>query len=255
MSLAKFGPQARVTGKFALRSPAPVSLPRVLSKFGLCSRSQAEVLIRTGRVRVDSRVVRDSGLRVDPKRVEISVDGQRLVSEEKVYLMLNKPRGLLTTLGDPQGRLTIYDCLASHDLPFLAPVGRLDKASEGLLLMTNDTRWAHRLLDPASNVDKVYHVRIDCLPDDALLNRLQDGVVHEGERLAAKSAKPLRSGERNAWLEIVLNEGRNRQIRRLLEASGIEVLRLVRISVGGLQLGDLRKGQFRYLTDAESRSQ
>nr|WP_238180011.1 pseudouridine synthase [Methylobacterium oxalidis] len=222
-----------------------------MSKFGLCSRSQAEVLVRTGRVRVDGRIVRDSGFRVDPRRVAISVDGKRLVSEAKVYLMLNKPRGLLTTFGDPQGRLTIYDCLAGHELPFVAPVGRLDMASEGLLLMTNDTRWAQRLLDPASNVEKVYHVQIDRQLDDALLTRLEGGVTHEGEKLTAGSAKRLRTGERNAWLEIVLTEGRNRQIRRLMEVVGAEVVRLVRVSVGGLALGELPKGGFRHLSDFE----
>ncbi|UGB26027.1 pseudouridine synthase [Methylorubrum sp. B1-46] len=211
----------------------------------------AEALIESGRVRVDGRVVRNAGVRVDPQRAAICVDGRRLVSAAKVYLLLNKPRGLLTTYGDPQGRKTVYDCLAGHDLPFLAPVGRLDCASEGLLLMTNDTRWAHRLLDPASNVDKVYHVQIDCRPDEALLSSLREGAVDDGERLTAKSVAPLRVGERNAWLEVVLSEGRNRQIRRLMALNGVGVLRLVRVAVAGLRLGDVRKGAFRHLTDAE----
>lgn len=252
MSLSTPSSQNRARGRFAAHSsPPPVSLPRVLSKFGFCSRRLAEVLIESGRVRVDGRVVRSASVRVDPQRAVICVDGRRLVSAAKVYLLLNKPRGLLTTYGDPQGRKTVYDCLAGHDLPFLAPVGRLDCASEGLLLMTNDTRWAHRLLDPASNVDKVYHVQIDRTPDEALLTGLREGAVHDGERLAAKSVAPLRVGERNAWLEVVLSEGRNRQIRRMMALNGAEVLRLVRVAVGGLRLGDVRKGAFRHLTDAE----
>ena len=145
----------------------------------------------------------------------------------------------------------MYDCLEGLDLPFVAPVGRLDKASEGLLLLTNDTRWAQRVLDPASNVEKVYHVQIDRLPDGTMLERLQAGMVLDGERLVAKSARVLRTGARNAWLEVVLTEGKNRQIRRLLDAVGVEVLRLVRIAVGGLRLRDLPRGEIRHLTPSE----
>jgi 23S rRNA pseudouridine2605 synthase len=202
-------------------------------------------------VRVDGRVVRDAGMRVDPGRALIHVDERRLVSAAKVYLLLNKPRGLLTTYDDPQDRGTVYDCLAGHNLPFVGPVGRLDKASEGLLLMTNDTRWANHLLDPASNVDKIYHVQIGRRPDETLLAGLRAGAVHEGETLSVKSVSSLRAGDRNAWLEVVLTEGRNRQIRRLMALSGAEVLRLVRVAIGGLGLGDVRKGEFRHLTEAE----
>lgn len=179
------------------------------------------------------------------------MDDEPIVAERKVYLMLNKSRGLVTTRDDPQARATVYGCLEGLGLPFVAPVGRLDKASEGLLLMTNDTRWAQRVLDPASNVEKVYHVQIDCLPDEGMLERLQAGMVLDGERLVARSASLLRVGVRNAWLEVVLNEGRNRQIRRLLGAVGAEVLRLVRVDVGGVRLGDLPRGAVRHLTPAE----
>ncbi len=230
---------------------AVVSLPRALSKLGFCSRTQAEALIAEGRVRVDGRIVRNATARVDPGRARITVDGQPVVAERKVYLMLNKPRGLVTTRDDPQERATVYDCLEGIELPFVAPVGRLDKASEGLLLMTNDTRWAQRVLDPASNVEKVYHVQIDKLPDEEMLDRLQAGMMLDGERLVAKSASLLRAGASNAWLEVVLNEGRNRQIRRLLGAVDAEVLRLVRIDVGGVRLGDLPRGAVRHLTPAE----
>jgi 23S rRNA pseudouridine2605 synthase len=228
-----------------------VSLPRALSKLGFCSCTQAEALIMEGRVRVDCRVVRNVAARVDPGRARITIDGQPVVAERKVYLMLNKPRGLITTRDDPHERATVYDCLEGLDLPFLAPVGRLDKASEGLLLLTNDTRWAQRVLDPASNVEKVYHVRIDRLPDEAMLERLQAGMVLDGERLVARSARTLRAGTRNAWLEVVLNEGRNRQIRRLLGEVGGDVLRLLRIDVGGVRLGDRPRGAVRHLTPAE----
>lgn len=230
---------------------AGVSLNRALSKLGLCSRKQAELLIAEGRVQVGGKVVRDPSLRVDLGRDRIAVDGEQIVGEAKVYLMINKPRGQVTTRDDPQDRGTVYDCLVELELPFVSPVGRLDKASEGLLLMTNDTRWANRLLDPASHVAKTYHVQIGTAPDEAMLARFRDGAIVDGELLTASSIELLRSGGRTAWLEIVLDEGRNRQIRRLLEAFDIEVLRLVRVAIGGLQLGELAKGKARHLTSEE----
>lgn len=230
-------------------SPA-VSLCRALSKLGLCSRKQAEILVAEGRVRVAGKIVRNGSLRVDPSRDRIEVDGSRVVAERKVYLMINKPRGLVTTRDDPQDRGTVYDCLAELDLPFVSPVGRLDKASEGLLLMTNDTRFAQRLLDPASHLAKVYHVQIGALPDAALLARLRAGATVD-EDLTARSIEILRSGTSTAWLEITLDEGRNRHIRRLLGAHDVEVLRLVRVAIGRLQLGDLAKGKARHLTAEE----
>ncbi|MER8705456.1 rRNA pseudouridine synthase [Mesorhizobium sp. M1088] len=231
--------------------PPGVSLCRALSKLGLCSRKQAELLVSEGRVRVAGKIVRNGSMRVDPGRDRIEVDGRRVAAERKVYLMLNKPRGLVTTRDDPQDRGTVYDCLAGLDLPFVSPVGRLDKASEGLLLMTNDTRFAQRLLDPASHVAKTYHVQIGALPDEAMLARLRAGATVDGELLAARSIELLRGGTSTAWLEIVLDEGRNRHIRRLLAAHDIEVLRLVRIAIGSLQLGDLAKGKARHLSAEE----
>lgn len=202
-------------------------------------------------MQVNGKTVRDALLRIDPDRDRITVDGERVVAERKVYLMLNKPRGLVTTRDDPESRGTVYDCLEGLDLPFVSPVGRLDKASEGLLLMTNDTRWANGLLDPASHVAKTYHVQIAAVPDEEMLDRFRQGAVADGELLTASSITLLRSGGRTAWLEVVLDEGRNRQIRRLLGAFDIEVLRLVRVAIGGLQLGELAKGQARHLTSEE----
>ena len=202
-------------------------------------------------MQVGGKTVRDALLRIDPDRDRIAVDGERVVAERKVYLMLNKPRGLVTTRDDPEGRGTVYDCLEGLDLPFVAPVGRLDKASEGLLLMSNDTRWANGLLDPASHVAKTYHVQIAAAPDEAMLERFRQGAVVDGELLTASSIALLRSGGRTAWLEIVLDEGRNRHIRRLLAAHGIEVKRLIRIAIGRLPLGGLAKGTARHLTPEE----
>jgi len=226
-------------------------LARVLSKLGVCSRTQAQALVVAGRVRVDGRVVRDPEAPTDARRARVTVDDAAVGAAEKVYLMLNKPRGLVTTASDEHGRDTVYALLREVSLPWLAPVGRLDKASEGLLLLTNDSAWAARLTDPAAHVDKTYHVQIDALPGAALLQRLQAGIDDGGERLSAKSVRELRRGEKNAWLEVVLDEGRNRQIRRLLAAFDIEVLRLVRVAIGPLALGDLAKGKWRMLSAAE----
>lgn len=226
-------------------------IARVLSKQGLCSRTQAAAWVREGRVAVNGRVVRDPEHPVRADRDRLALDGRELAAAERVYLALNKPRGLVTTASDERGRATVYACLEGADLPWLAPVGRLDQASEGLLLMSNDPAWAAGITDPARGPLKTYHVQVDAIPDAGLLARLESGVVDAGEPLAAHSARLLRSGSRNAWLEIVLDEGRNRQIRRLLAANGLAVLRLVRVAIGPVVLGELGKGQWRRLDPAE----
>ncbi|GAB3088679.1 pseudouridine synthase [Lysobacter terrae] len=232
-------------------------LARALSKRGVCSRTEAARWIAAGRVSVDGRVVRDPEFPISADgRQRILVDGQGLADATRFYVMLNKPRGLVTTARDERGRDTVYRCfegaqIDGEALPWLAPVGRLDQASEGLLLFCNDPEWAARITDPLTGPDKTYHVQIDTLPDESLLAALERGVDHEGERLRAKSARLLRAGERNAWIEVVLDEGRNRQIRRLLAAFDIGVLRLVRVAIGDLVLGELPKGQWRRLSEAE----
>jgi 23S rRNA pseudouridine2605 synthase len=232
-----------------------VSLARALSKLGVCSRSEGEAIVAAGRVHVNGSLQREPTFRVDMNRDRIEVDGRVIDAGARVYLMLNKPRGLVTTRSDPQGRDTVYTCLAADtSLPFVSPVGRLDKASEGLLLFTNDTRWASQLLDPATHVDRVYHVQIDRVADDALLERITTGVTDDGIALAAKAARLLRHGGRNSWLEVILDEGKNRHIRRLLAALGVEVLRLVRVAFGPLVLGDLPKGKVRRLRAEEVRA-
>ena len=228
-----------------------VSLARALSKLGYCSRSRAADLVRAGRVTVDGVTHRNPAFRVDVDRDRLAVDGRPVTAAERVYLMLNKPRGLVTTTADEQGRETVYRCLDGPTLPWVAPVGRLDKASEGLLLFTNDTRWAARLLDPGTHVDKTYHVQVDRVADEGLLQQVLAGVTEGSERLEVKEARLLRRGTRTSWLEIVLDEGKNRHIRRQLGALGVEVLRLVRVAIGPLALGDLEKGTYRHLTVAE----
>lgn len=225
-------------------------LARALSKLGFCSRSEAAELIRTGRVRLNGAVHRDAETPVRPGRDQIEVDGRGVKAAEKVYWMLNKPRGIVTTAEDEQGRETVYEFLPKGT-PWMGPVGRLDKGSEGLLLMTNDTEWAARITAPESHLDKTYHVQIGVVADSSLLAKLENGVVEGKETLKAKSAELLRSGEKNCWLEIVLDEGKNRQIRRMLEACGVEVLRLIRVKIGALELGDLAKGKARQLIREE----
>ena len=245
------------TARDAARPRLPVAqgirhgLARVLSKQGTCSRSEAARWIAAGRVSVDGRIVRDPEFPVIAGRAFVRVDGLASAAPERIYLMLNKPRGLVTTARDEQGRDTVYRCLDGAGLPWVAPVGRLDKASEGLLLFTNDPEWAARITEPSTGPDKTYHVQIDALPDDVLLQRLKAGVSVDGEHLSARDVRVLRSGERNAWLAIVLEEGRNRQIRRLLAAFDVGVLRLVRVAVGPLALGDLGKGAWRMLEPHE----
>jgi 23S rRNA pseudouridine2605 synthase len=207
--------------------------------------------VREGRIRVNGRVVNDAELPVRQGVDRIEIDGQESAAVARIVLMLNKPRGLVTTVKDERGRETVYSCFADAELPWLAPVGRLDKASEGLLLFSNDPAWAARITAPATGPSKTYHVQVDRLPDAGLLAALERGVMVEGERLQAGSARILRSGDKHSWLEIVLNEGRNRQIRRLLEALEIAVLRLVRVGIGSLALGSLAKGRWRMLTQIE----
>ena len=226
-------------------------IARVISKLGIASRSEAARWVLAGRVAINGRVVRDPEHPVLQGRDRIRLDDRAVDVMARVYVMLNKPRGLVTTTNDERGRDTIYRCFDDHTLPWLAPVGRLDKASEGLLLLSNDPQWAARITDPAVGIDKTYHVQIDRVPDPAWLQRLLAGVDEGGERLAAQSVRLLRAGTRNAWVEIVLDEGRNRQIRRLLAGNDTRVLRLIRVAIGSLPLGDLAKGAWRMLTVEE----
>lgn len=228
-----------------------VGLARALSKLGYCSRSQAESLIRAGHVQLNGTARHDPELPVLLGRDRIEVRGQLVRPAGKVYLMLNKPRGLVTTASDEKGRPTIYSNLSSK-LPWVAPVGRLDKASEGLLLLTNDPEWAAGVTAPESHLAKIYHVQASGLRDAAVTDVLVKGFrVAGADFLKVKEARVLRQGDRNTWLAITLEEGKNRHIRRMLEHLGIEVLRLVRVAIGPLAMRDLAKGASRPLTAEE----
>ncbi len=226
-------------------------LARALSKLGVCSRTHAAEMIRAGRVAVNGRVQLDPERPTAALAERIEVDGVAIQGRRRVYLALNKPRGLIVSASDERGRDTIYELLKDAALPWIAPVGRLDKASEGLLLLSNDPEWAAGITNPSGHVAKTYHAQVQGVPDDTVLNAIKTGVEDRGERLAATPVRVLRTGEKNAWLEIVLEEGRNRHIRRLLAALDYPVLRLVRIAIGPIALGTLAKGEWRHLTRDE----
>jgi 23S rRNA pseudouridine2605 synthase len=228
-------------------------LARALSKLGFCSRSDAMELIRAGKVKLNGDVRRNAETPVRLGRDQIEIDGKGVRAAEKTYWMMNKPRGIVTTAADEKGRATIYSLLP-RGVAWMGPVGRLDMASEGLLLLTNDTEWAARITAPESHVAKTYHVQIGAVADGSLLARLETGVVESGELLKARSVKLLRSGEKNSWIEVILDEGKNRQIRRMLDACGMEVLRLIRVAIGPVKLGDLEKGKAKELTREEVRA-
>jgi 23S rRNA pseudouridine2605 synthase len=234
-----------------------IGLARSLSKLGYCSRSRAAELIRAGRVQLNGRVRCDPETPVRLERDRILLDGHAIDQQPKIYLMMNKPRGLVTTASDEKGRGTVYDVLekAGESLPWVAPIGRLDKASEGLLLLTNDSEWGGRVAAPERHLEKTYHVQIATLADDKLVQAILRGVTgDDGDILRATRARLLRSGAKNCWLEIILDEGKNRQIRRMLAAFGIRVLRLVRVAIGPLQLGKLAKGDYRALSSEEKQA-
>lgn len=230
-----------------------VGLARALSKLGYCSRSQASQLIRAGRVRLNKSVPRSPQALVNLEKDRIEVDGFPVAAKTKLYLMMNKPRGVVTTRSDEKGRQTVYAYWAEN-LPWVAPVGRLDKASEGLLLFSNDSEWAARILEPRSHLERTYHVQVGAIADEALLKAMVQGIRNDGELLQARNARVIRQGKRNSWIEVVLDEGKNRQIRRILEHLGVEVLRLVRVAIGPLELGELPKGHVRRLTPAETQA-
>lgn len=233
-------------------------MARVISKRGYCSRSKAEMLVREGRVTLNGRVVLDPDT---PTREndEIIINGKRIETNAKVYFMMNKPRGIVTTASDEKGRKTVMEIFAEQyrkmnsgkEPPHIAPVGRLDAASEGLLLFSNDTEWANRILEPNNDIGhkKIYRVQTKGKPTTEDLQQMERGMTvpprvfgEPEEFMHAKRAILHSEGDKNCWLEITLTEGKNREIRRMLEHLGYDVLRLVRIQIDNFVLGDLKSG-------------
>jgi 23S rRNA pseudouridine2605 synthase len=227
-----------------------VPLNRALSKLGILSRSQATRAILDGRVRVDGRVVRDPARLAVPERVRLELDAEHRAAAAWRTLLFHKPRGVVTTRRDPEGRRTIYDVLGADGEGLIA-IGRLDRATSGLLLLTTDTQLAHWIADPANAVPRVYLVTVRGRISDEQLDTLRAGVVSSHERLRP-SALALRKGsQRESHLVVELRQGRNREVRRLFEAIDREVTRLKRVSVGALELGDVEPGRWRDVTRDE----
>jgi 23S rRNA pseudouridine2605 synthase len=228
-------------------------LQKILARSGLASRRKAEEMIREGRVSVNSETVRELGLKADVERDEIRVDGKLVCAEEtKTYVMLNKPRGYVTTLSDPQKRPLVISLIPELGLR-LFPVGRLDYDSEGLLLMTNDGNFAQHVQHPRYRISKTYRVKISGRLNPGEFRRLQQGLDLEDGRFIPDEVSLEEINPKSSWLILKISEGRNRVIRRAFEQLGHPVLRLIRTAVADLQLGNLGEGNYRFLKGWEIR--
>jgi 23S rRNA pseudouridine2605 synthase len=242
-------PAGQLTGR--------LSLARALSKFGVCSRKEAARWIEAGRVRVGGAIVRFPARRIDPRKDVVTVDGRRVQDEKtRIVIALHKPVGCVTTRVDPGGRPTVYDLLGDVGR-WVFPVGRLDRDSSGLLLFTNDHRLGERLTNPEANVPKTYHALVEGLPDAAALQALREGVgLQDGTETRparVKTIGTLRGPKPRTWLEIVLTEGKNRQVRRMCASVGHDVVQLVRVRIGRLALGELSTGEWRRLDERDAK--
>ncbi len=230
------------------------TLDRVLSKAGLGSRTEARKWIGAGRVKVNGKLIQTPDHWVDLARDKVTLDDQPVKASEKLYLLLYKPTGYITTFKDPDGRPTVYDLI--QDLiadagRWVVPGGRLDQDTSGLLLLTSDTQFAERVTNPDYKVPKTYLVKTSTLLSDQQLQQLRDGVVLSDGPTAPAQVKRVRDSAKYSFIEITIHEGRNRQVRRMMEAIGSKVLKLVRTAIGGLRIGDLPIGRYRELTPAE----
>ncbi len=233
------------------RSERPLkTLERVLSKAGLGSRTEARSWIGSGRVRVNGRLVQTPDYWVDLERDKVTLDGKPVRAGRKLYLLLYKPKGYLTTYKDPEGRPTVYDLLTGLD-QWVFPVGRLDLDTSGLLVMTNDTQLAERITNPAYKVPKTYLVKTSSRLTDEQIDSLRRGIaLSDGPTLPAR-AKRLRDAGNHTFFEITISEGRNRQVRRMVEAIGSRVSKLVRTAIGSISIGELGIGKYRPLSQDE----
>jgi 23S rRNA pseudouridine2605 synthase len=229
-----------------------VRLQKLIAGTWLASRRKAEQLIAAGRVTVNGKVVTELGTKVDPERDHVKVDGKHLTAAQPyVYLMLNKPKNVMSTLDDPGGRPTVKDYLRGVSVRVF-PVGRLDFDSEGLMLLTNNGDLAQALLHPRYHVPKTYLIKVKGVLTDEEIAELERGVKLEDGMTSPAQVKKVRKVEANSWIEITIHEGRKHQVKRMLEAVGHPVIKLLRIKMGPLVLGNLESGEFRFLTDREA---
>ena len=244
---AAAGPTSAISG--------PQRLQRVMASAGVGSRRECEIIIEEGRVEVDGRPVVTLGTKVDPQKQKISVDGERLKVQRLQYFMLNKPPGIVSTASDPSGRLRVIDLIKTNLRVY--NVGRLDQSSEGMILVTNDGELANRLTHPRYGIEKKYLVQVDGCPSRPALRQLEEGMYlaaegkHKAVKAKAVQVKFVKRLKSTSWLEIVLDEGRNREIRRLLARIGHKVRVLRRVAIGPLRLGELPIGAHRALTLTE----
>ncbi len=225
-------------------------IQKILAMMGITSRRKAEELIIAGRVTVNGKTA-TIGMKADPAKDHIKLDGKLLTTlEPKVYLIFNKPKGVITSLSDPEGRPVIMDFL--REVKFrVFPVGRLDYDTEGLILLTNDGELANSIMHPSRKIPKVYLAKIDGFIEDKEITRLTKGIMLDDGMTAPAKVRRVRNLDHNSWIEITIYEGRKRQVRRMLEAIGHPVRKLKRIAINGIHLGDLRTGDFRYLSKEE----
>jgi 23S rRNA pseudouridine2605 synthase len=229
-----------------------IRLQKLIASTGLSSRRKAEMLIAAGRVSVNGKVVTELGTKVDPERDHVKVDGKHLTSPQPfVYLLLNKPKNVMSTLDDPGGRDTVKDFLHGVSVRVF-PVGRLDFDSEGLMLLTNNGELAQALLHPRYHVPKTYLIKVKKVLTDEEIKTLERGIRLEDGMTGPAHVKKVKKAEQNSWLELTIREGRKHQVKRMLEAVGHPVIKLLRIRMGPLSLGNLPPGEFRFLTDREA---
>jgi 23S rRNA pseudouridine2605 synthase len=234
-----------------MKSKGTMTLDRILSRFGLGSRHDSREAVLAGRLKVNGRVLRDPDAWIQPGKDVIHLDGEILRHARKRYYLFYKPKGVITSHGDPSKRKTIYDCLGAK-MPWVAPVGRLDKDTSGLILLTNDTDFANLVTDPAQEIPKTYLVKANCIVGGEALAAMEEGVrMKRGDWARPRSVRRIEDRGRHTWLEIVLTEGKNREVRRLMEAVGFSVLKLVRTAIGTFTLQDLQVGGYRELSSSE----
>ena len=234
-----------------MKSKTTMTLDRVLSRFGLASRTVAREAILAGRLKVDGKVVRDPDLWVRPDLATLHLDGLRLKPARKTYVLFYKPKGVITSHGDPAGRKTVYEFLGDIG-KWVSPVGRLDKDTSGLLLLTNDTEFADHVTKPDSKVPKTYLVKASGIVSEETVGRLNSGIeMKRGDWSSPISVRRIEDRGKYTRLEVVLTEGKNREVRRMIEAVGFKVLKLVRTGIGPLTLAGLEVGKWRQLTPNE----